>query len=320
MEWSTAAVSLLVTMTFSNNFFQPGGVWLDTRSEPIQAHGGGVIYHEGTYYWYGEDRHPKRTGKFHGRAAGISCYSSKDLYNWKYEGMALARVTDDDEHDLAPNMVLERPKVIYNAKTKKFVMWTHIDCGGYKKASAGVAVSSAPAGPFKYLWSVRPMDTDSRDQTVFKDDDGTAYHIHSSYWNKTMRIEKLTDDYLKPSGEGIETLANLSREAPAVFKHGGKYYMITSGCSGWDANAAGWAVADSMLGEWTQMGNPCLGENSDKTFYSQSTFVLPVAEGVYIYMGDRWKRKDLTDSRYIWLPLRFEDGKPVIKWIEKWEL
>lgn len=37
-------------------YYFPGRVWLDTEGNPIQAHGGGILYDErsGTYYWYGE--------------------------------------------------------------------------------------------------------------------------------------------------------------------------------------------------------------------------------------------------------------------------
>jgi hypothetical protein len=44
--------------------------------------------------------------------------------------------------------------------------------------------------------------------------------------------------------------------------------------------------------------------------------VLPVAgkNDTFIFMADRWKKTDLPDSRYIWLPLRIVDGKPVIAW------
>lgn len=31
-----------------------GEIWNDTDGNPINAHGGGILYHEGTYYWYGE--------------------------------------------------------------------------------------------------------------------------------------------------------------------------------------------------------------------------------------------------------------------------
>lgn len=70
--------------------------------------------------------------------------------------------------DLAPSMVLERPKVIYNDRLRTFVMWMHIDDADYKLARAGVAVSAAATGPFKFLRSFRPNGRQSRDLTVFK--------------------------------------------------------------------------------------------------------------------------------------------------------
>ena len=107
-----------------------------------------------------------------------------------------AAVKDDPNHDLHPSKVLERPKVIYNRKTGKFVMWAHVESADYSKACAGVAVSDSPAGPFTYLGSFRPNDAMSRDQTVFVDDDGRAYQFYSSENNATMYISLLTDDYL----------------------------------------------------------------------------------------------------------------------------
>ena len=37
-----------------NTAFIPGQVWNDMDGNPINAHGGGLLYHNGTYYWYGE--------------------------------------------------------------------------------------------------------------------------------------------------------------------------------------------------------------------------------------------------------------------------
>ena len=116
----------------------------------------------------------------------------------------------------------------------------------------------------------------SRDQTVFVDDDGRAYQFYSSENNATMYISLLTDDYLKPSGRFTRNFVKESREAPAVFKYDGKYYMLSSGCTGWDPNVAEIAVADSIMGTWKTIGNPCTGPDADKTFYAQSTYVQPV--------------------------------------------
>ena len=125
-----SAQAMAQSKTQKNENFQPKEIWNDTDGNPINAHGGGILYHNGTYYWYGE----YKTGKtilpswatwecYRTDVTGVSCYSSKDLLNWKFEGIVLKAVTDDPEHDLHPSKVLERPKVIYNKKTKKFVMW-----------------------------------------------------------------------------------------------------------------------------------------------------------------------------------------------------
>ncbi|XP_068657599.1 uncharacterized protein [Aristolochia californica] len=296
-------------------YFFPGRMWLDTDGNTIQAHGGGVLYVErsGTYYWYGENK-DGATYQAHSKGAarvdiiGVSCYSSQDLWTWKHEGIVLAGEEENSMHDLYKTNVLERPKVIYNDKTGKYVMWMHIDDGNYTKASVGVAVSDSPTGPFEYLYSKRPHGFDSRDMTMFKDDDGTAYLIYSSEDNSELHIGPLTDDYLDVTRVMRRILVGQHREAPAVFKHQGTYYMITSGCTGWAPNEALAHAAESIMGPWETMGNPCIAGNKifkSTTFFSQSTFVLPVAgiPDFFIFMADRWNPADLKDSRYVWLPL-----------------
>lgn len=315
--------------TNSKISFHPSEIWLDTDSNAINAHGGGILYYEDTYYWYGEYKQGETTLPewadwecYRTDVAGVSCYSSKDLSHWRFEGLVLEAEPIDSLHDLHTSKVLERPKVVYNKKTGKFVMWMHIDSADYKKACAGVAVSDSPIGPFEYLGSFRPNGEMSRDQTVFVDDDGRAYHVCSSEENSTLYISLLTEDYLKPSGCFTRNFENKYREAPAVFKHDGRYYLLSSGCSGWDPNVAEIAVADSMLGEWKVLGNPCVGKDADKTFYGQSTYVQPVIgqAGKYIAMFDRWKKKDLKDSRYIWLPLTINGDSVKIEWHDEWHL
>ncbi len=309
--------------------FVPGEEWLDTAGKPINAHGGGILYHDGKYYWYGEYKKGKTVLPewatwecYRTDVTGVGCYSSPDMVSWTFEGIVLPAVPDDPSHDLHPSKVLERPKVVYNAKTGKFVMWAHVESADYSKACAGVAVADSPTGPFKYLGSFRPNDAMSRDQTIFVDDDGKAYQFASSENNQTLYINELTDDYLKPTGKFTRNFIGLAREAPAVFKKDGKYYMLSSGCTGWDPNQAELAVADSVMGPWTLTGNPCTGKDADKTFYAQSTYVQPVygKKNCYIAMFDRWNKTDLESSRYVWLPLQFADGKITILWREKWSI
>lgn len=307
-----------------------GEEWLDTDGNRINAHGGGILYHDGVYYWYGEYKgdstywNPKVPSWecYRTEAGGVSCYSSTNLTDWKFEGVVLPSVSDDINSDLHYSNVLERPKVIYNDKTGKFVMWLHVDSHDYFKAAAGVAVCDTPNGTFEYLGSMRPNNEMSRDMTLFKDDDGKAYHVYSSEENRTLYISLLTDDYLQPSGTFTRNFIDQSREAPAVFKRNGKYYILSSGCTGWDPNQAELAVAESIMGEWTVIGDPCSGKDADMTYYGQSTYVLPVAgkADAYIAMFDRWNKTDLINSRYLWLPVKFDGETIDIAWQDKWNI
>ncbi|MBB3128842.1 hypothetical protein FHS19_003517 [Paenibacillus rhizosphaerae] len=312
--------------------FHPGKPWLDTDGRLIEAHGGGILYHEGIYYWYGENKDAenseahKQSGIDRVDVIGVSCYSSKDLYHWNNEGTVL-HANEEPGHDLHPSHVLERPKVLYNAWTKQFVMWMHVDHGDYQFARVGLAVSERPTGPFRYVRSFRPGGYDSRDMTVYQDDDGTAYLICSTNMNSKVVTFPLTGDYLDVQNASAEHFVmpneHMSRESPAVFKYHQTYYMVTSGCTGWDANPAEYAVAPSVMGPWTVVGNPCIGEHADRTYYSQSTFVIPVAgkEHAFIFMADRWNRYHLRESAYVWLPVEFsQNGAITIQWRDVWDL
>ncbi len=337
--------------------FVPGEIWHDLAGEPINAHGGGILFSGGVYYWYGESKQGrtflpdcnKSWGGTRVDVTGVSCYSSTNLYDWRNEGLAL-RAVSDPQSDLDPTKVLERPKVIYNKSTKEFVMWMHIDTQDYAAARAGVAVSDKPTGPFRYLESFRPdagvwpenvMEQErvssstnilardyksgqmARDLTVFVDDDAQAYVFYASEENATMHVSLLTPDYHHTAGKFSRIFIGRSMEAPAVFKRDGKYYVIASGCTAWAPNAARMAMADSIFGPWHELSNPCVGDNANKTFLSQSTFVLPVqgSEDSYVFLADRWNQWDLPQSRYVWLPLEFDaGGTPSLHWRSQWQL
>jgi hypothetical protein len=366
--WPGAVLAVAVAMSVGRSMaaepsaasaeFVPGAIWRDTAGQPINAHGGGVLFHQGVYYWYGELKEgrtyvPAVNHSWGGTrvvAGGVSCYSSTNLTDWKNEGVVLPSVADDPNHDLHCDKVIERPKVIYSRATKKFVMWLHADSLDYKAARSGVAVSDTPTGLFQYqgsfrpnagIWPINVTEADklisktnalardfaggqmARDMTLFVDDDGKAYQFYASEGNPTLHVSLLTDDYLKPAGKYARIFIGRSMEAPTVFKRDGKYYLIASDCTGWKPNAARSAVATNIFGPWTELGNPCRGAGAELTFGAQSTFVLPVAgqPNRFIFMADRWKQWDLADSRYVWLPLEFSaDGRPTVPWQERWTL
>jgi hypothetical protein len=337
--------------------FSPGAIWPDDKGVHINAHGGGILYNNGTYYWFGEH---KIAGDAGNRAmVGVHCYSSKDLYNWKDEGISLS-VSPDTTNDIAKGCILERPKVIYNKKTKKYVMWFHLELlgKGYSAARAGVAVSDKVTGPYKFIKSYRPnpgqmpfypaltpegdkvncitpaTETDkffcrdlpggqmARDMTVFVDDDGKAYHVFSSEENFTLDLAELTPDYTGHTGKFIRIYIGHQTEAPALFKRNGIYYMIGSGCTGWAPNAARWFSAKSIWGPWTYHGNPCQGPDNKITYGGQSTHVLPVAgkKDAFIFIADKWAPKDAIDGRYLWLPISFKGDDIEINWVDNWNL
>ena len=330
--------------------FRPGALWLDDKGVHINAHGGGILEHDGVYYWFGEH---KVAGTAGNRAqVGVHVYSSRNLTDWHDEGIALA-VSADPASDIVKGAIIERPKVIRNAKTGKFVMWFHLELKGkrYDAARAGVAVADKVTGPYVYQGSFRPdagawpvdvtpADKDpatsflardhaggqmARDMTLFVDDDGAAYDIYASEENHTMHISRLTDDYLRSAGQYARMTPNGDDEAPAIFKHGGKYYLVTSGLTGWAPNAAKSYVADHMLGPWKPLGNPVRGtpEQQKITFGGQSTYALTLRrKGCtrHILMFDVWRKEDAIDGRYVWLPVEWEAGKPVVRWRDSWTL
>lgn len=312
------------------SIIRPGEIWEDTDGNPINAHGGGILYDKGTYYWYGEYKkgptwrvsYIDSWECYRTDAGGVSCYSSNDLIDWKNEGIVLHAERHDSTSDMHYSKVLERPKVIYNESTKKYVMWLHVDSEDYSYASTGVATSDSPTGPFTYLGSVRPYGQMSRDMTLFKDENGKAYHIFASENNATLYISMLDSTYLKHSGNFIRVFVNQSREAPAMIKIGTKYFLLTSGCTGWAPNEAMYAVADSLLGIWKPIGNPCAGMGSDTTFGVQCSYILPVkgSNNQFIFMADRWNKTNLEDSRYVWLPFEINGDSIKITWSPQWKL
>jgi len=193
---STTTIPIISSsIDHKNKYIHPGFIFFDTQNKPINAHGGGLIFYNNTYYWYGEIKVgktylPPSNADWGGTRVdltGISCYSSTDLLHWRYEGNVLPAVTNDTEHDLYVDKVAERPKVVYNEQTNKFVMWLHIDSMDYKRARSGVATSDRPEGPFTCIQSFRPNNQMARDLTIYVDDDTRAYLFYSSEDNAAIQ-------------------------------------------------------------------------------------------------------------------------------------
>ena len=296
-----------------------GQIWQDMDGKDIQAHGGCILQYRDRFYWYGENKGaPNCPGRNRVDVIGISCYSSGNLVDWKYEGIVL-KAEPDPESPLHFSKVVERPKVLYNEKTNRFVMWMHLDSPDYSFSGVGIAAAEQPTGPFRLIRTTHPNRQESRDMTLYRDEDGAAYLIHAKDWNKTMNIARLNESYTDLDGTYVSVMTDQEREAPALCKHGGLYYMVTSGCTGWAPNSALYAVSPHIMGHWKLIDNPCEGPDSRKTFFGQSSFLFAVNQKHYL-MLDHWIPENLQKSGYSILPVTFdEEGIMTVRWKDTWD-
>lgn len=319
-----------------------GRTWYDTDGRHLQAHGGGFLEHEGWYYWVGEDRSAPKDP-----VLSINLYRSKDLVRWDYVGDLLTKNTPGICTTGSYNKAsckLERPKLIYNKATKKFVLWVHWETDdSYAASHMLVATSDTIGGSYNILRNYRPgagevtfpgkdptyPGTDgkygygSRDLTVFQDPDTGEAFLISAQDHLTMRVYKLTDNFTDVDWKNSYTaFEGERREAPALTKIGDKYALITSAQSGWSPNQALYSITSDISDPkgWSKL-KP-IGNNA--TFYSQPTNIMRVATSDggyrYIYMGDRWNRRSTTWSNYVWLPLQVNGTELSMDYYPEWGL
>ncbi len=314
----------------SQSSIRPGQTWNDVNGSAINAHGGCVVYHGGYYYWFGEQRNGNKS-------EGISCYRSNDLYSWTRLSRAVTPTgtKTDENRDIASGRTLERPKVVWNEATQKWVMWIHWENGNdYGQAKCAVCTADHVEGPYTLVDVFRPNGCDSRDQTVFVDTDGAAYHVYSTNMNSNTNCERLTADYLLPEDGFSLQLKGRRFEAASLFKAGDIYYGLFSGCTGWDPNPGRYmwtydlmeetwnAPADFKASDGSTGINFCIDNGKNTSYQSQSNYVFPVPgkDKCFIYMGDRWSSSNVQSSKHVWLPLSVRSGYPTVQWLESWNL
>ena len=172
--------------------FYPGQVWKDTAGNRIQAHGGSILYANGTYYWYGENKEKTTPGSgiWHW---GVRLYASKDLYNWEDKGLICPPVLDDETSPLHPSACMDRPHILYCEKTGMFVMWMKI-MGRDEIQYMTIATSKDITAPFTILHTIHPCGLNSGDFDLVKDERG-AYIVFEEV-HTSMIVADLTDEIL----------------------------------------------------------------------------------------------------------------------------
>ena len=345
-----------------NKAFYPGKVWLDTNGNRIQAHGGSVIYVDGVYYWYGENKE-KTNGENGVWHWGVRCYKSTNLYNWEDLGLIIPPVLDDEESALHPGNYMDRPHIIYNERTKKYVCWLKIMRKDGRQTET-VLTADNILGPYEIVNdNIMPLGMSAGDFDLAVAPDGKAYYYFERVHSETICAD-LNNDYTDVTGYYSTHFPHkyppYVREATAHFVRDGKHYLLTSGTTGYLPNPSEIAVADTWHGPYTVLGDPHVGDETNTSFHSQisSVFKVQGKKDLYIAVADRWRpeymdleyeryakffeimfnpnedKKQLEEytdipndmkantciADYVWLPIIFEDGKPIIKWFDEWTL
>jgi hypothetical protein len=305
--------------TAARGTIEPGRLFLDDQGRVAQLHGVGIAQIDGLFWAWGED-------KTHGSTfAGVACYSSPDLATWTSHGHVLS--ADPEVADLAPDRIVERPKVLRNP-SGTYVMLLHVESADYSDARVGWAVSDRPQGPYRYLRSERPLGNISRDIGVFVDDDATGYLL-SEDREHGLHVYRLAADYLSVEEIVSTTLALPSDhpagphgyESPTVVRHEGLYYLFGSDLSGWAANDNKVATATSLAGPWSDWAD--FAPPGTATFGSQTSVVVQVRGSEttsHVYVGDRWDEDDLAHSAPVWLPLHLGGGQARLEWRDSWTI
>lgn len=284
------------TMTNNAHIFN-GVPWFDQNRETVNAHGACLLKEGNKYYLFGE----YKTNDIN-KYIGFSCYSSHNLSDWHFEGLALP---PQEQGLLGPDRIGERVKVLKNPKTGTYVMLMHTDNLKYTDPCIGLATCNTIDGTFKFqgplLFAGEPIRM--WDMGTFVDEDGTAYLLlHEG------DIYRLSDDYLTAEEKVAENIAP-GGESPAMFRSGDYYFMMFSNKTSWERNDNYYFVANDLQGPWKKQGLFC--PKGSLTYNSQCSFVFSLeADGktVPIYVGDRWSfPRQASSATQVWLPITIKE-------------
>lgn len=298
--WQQEQLLPVKEKTHRQDAIYPGEVWLDTKGERIQAHGGAVYYENGTYYWYGENK-TYTDGKNGIWTWGLKVYASQDLCNWDDLGYLIPPVLDDPNSALFPTKRIDRPHILKCPRNGKYVCW--IKLSG-PEAAFTIWQANSLLGPYEMVENLyNPGGHKAGDFDMVADAETGKGYIYFDADHKSMLCMSLTEDYLHADTEIASSYPNMTppftREAPALFEAKGRKYMITSGMTGYVPNKSDSAVADGWEDAFLSMGNPHVKDDTNASFNSQISKIFKVEDkdNCFIAMADRWLPEYHVDSR-----------------------
>jgi Glycosyl hydrolases family 43 len=310
--------------------------WNTKDGQPIYSQGGGIFKFpdpqtgEKKYYWYGV--YYKEAETYLNNPAvtlvkdnfeAVTCYSSTDLVNWKFEKNVLIK---EEVLKHVPKTWVGRLGVAYIKELNKYTLV--VQCGN----QVLFTTADSPVGEFTWHQRISMMEmigtSNTGDQTVFTDDDGKSYLIYSygSGRNKIYVSEIGVKDGKVNLLDCTKIFQGESREGNCMFKYNGKYYMAASNIYGWDASYAYYLAADNIRGPYLPTNEMLVmkGSENDYAHVTQTGFFVSVKgtkQETILYCGDRWANFAGNGLGYNqWFPLSFEDATPYFNSLSSWNL
>ncbi len=302
--FSLIVMTIMSTVMSSaqNHSVKPGQILKDNNDKPIQAHGFQILYKNGTYYWYGENKEFTKEGS-NIWTYGIRCYTSTDFYNWIDRGNIIEPDTVNYLSPLHYSQTLDRPHILYCPNTGKYVAWIkNMDEDGFFV----VLQSDDFLGPYRFVRNLRPEGFGVGDFDMYSDEKTKKGCVWFERPHWELICAELTDDYTNVTSKYSSHIAGLkpplTREAPAHFIHNGKHYLFTSGTSGYWPNPSKIHEFNNIHGKYKDLGDPHPTDGTHTSFCSQITDVVKIAgkKNLYVAVADRWEPDYCgTDKPYV---------------------
>lgn len=312
--------------------------WNTTDGQPIYSQGGGIFVFKDPntgieqYYWYGASyreselyRNDPSFTQPKDNFVAVTCYTSTDLVNWKFENNVLEREEINKHY---PNTRwMGRLGVAYIKELNQYAMLVQHD------SQLLILVSDSPTGPFKWHHrkNMQPIigTTNTGDQTVFTDEDTGISYLVYSYGSGRNRI------YISEIGvvdgkvdllDCTQIFRGAGREGNCMVKYHGKYYVFASNLYGWDSSFAYYMVADNIRGPYLPTNEMLItpGSMEDYAHVTQTGFFVKVKgskQETVIYCGDRWANFAGNGLGYNqWVPMSFDGETPYFNSLDSWNL
>lgn len=307
-QWS----SDLVDIHYRDYGFKAGDQWYASNDfgNPVSAMSGNVTFTAGRYYMVGQyfaggvnSNIPQPTD-----IGGVRLYSSPDLLNWTFENTILNPALTIDT----------RPHLLFNASTSQWVLWEMCSNSLDADSTDYACIATAPSitGPWSWLTkSLNPDGQGFKDNSLFQDDDGSAYVVYQNAGQSALIVSKLSADYLSTSGTWAVACNCSAQESPVLFKRQGVYFLIhgSSNLTSYLQDIQPlYQTAAAPLGSWSGV-SPLFASDPVGTVFNGQPSAVFQAQGTtdgWVYLADLW-RSPITTSTHILLPLTFADSTHV---------